>query len=191
MKMHGHPEETLVCVLSRVAGRPVKWFETRQEALHIGGREQTHRFRVAFDDDGVITGLEIDIVGNVGALQALSSWGMVFVTALSFPAGYRIPNARTDFTIVATNKGVWERCARLREGSHHPVYGAHHRARGGASRAGPCRGAPAQPHPGDEFPYPTISGLRIDSGDYHGALEQMLELLDYSGWRLAPGARAC
>ena len=107
MKMHGHPEETLVCVLSRVAGRPVKWFETRQEALHIGGREQTHRFRVAFDDDGVITGLEVDIVGNVGALQALSSWGMVFVTALSFPAGYRIPNARIDFTIVATNKGVW------------------------------------------------------------------------------------
>ena len=35
----------------------------------------------------------------------------------------------------------------------------------------------------DEFPYPTISGLNIDSGDYHAALEQTLELLGYARWR--------
>ena len=91
MKMHGHPEETLVCVLSKLVGRPVKWAETRDESLIIGGREQTHRFKIAFDDDGVVSGLEVDIVGNVGALQALSSWGMIFVTALSFRPGTGLP----------------------------------------------------------------------------------------------------
>ncbi|OYW82865.1 MAG: hypothetical protein B7Z20_13345, partial [Sphingobium sp. 32-64-5] len=29
MKMHGHPEEALMCLLAKLTGRPVKWTETR------------------------------------------------------------------------------------------------------------------------------------------------------------------
>ena len=183
MKMHGHPEETLVCVLSKLVGRPVKWAETRDESLIIGGREQTHRFRVAFDDEGIVSGLEVDIVGNVGALQALSSWGMVFVTALSFPAGYRIPNARVDFAIVATNKGVWNGARGYGKEATNLCM---ERIMDLVGRAVGLDAAEVRRRNlirADEFPYPTISGLNIDSGDYHGALEQTLELLGYERWR--------
>ena len=42
LKMHGHPEEGLVCLLAKVTGRPVKWVEDREECLLIGAREQVH-----------------------------------------------------------------------------------------------------------------------------------------------------
>ncbi len=183
MKMHGHAEETLVCVLSKLLGRPVKWAETRDESLIIGGREQTHRFRVAFDDQGVVSGLEVDIVGNVGALQPLSSWGMVFVTALSFPGGYRIPNARVDFAIVATNKGVWNGA---RGYGKEATALCMERVMDIVARAVDVDPAEIRRRNlirADEFPYPTISGLNIDSGDYHGALDKTLELLGYESWR--------
>ena len=40
LKMHGHPEELLVCVLSRELGVPVKWSDTRAECLQVGARER-------------------------------------------------------------------------------------------------------------------------------------------------------
>ena len=52
LKMHGHPEEPLICVLRRLTGRPVKWIEDRRETLLVGGREHVHRFKVAFTSDG-------------------------------------------------------------------------------------------------------------------------------------------
>ena len=183
MKMHGHPEETLVCVLSKLAGRPVKWAEMRNESLLIGGREQRHRFRVAFDDEGVVSGLEVDIVGNVGALQALSSWGMIFVTALSFPAGYRIANARIDFTIVATNKGVWNGARGYGKEATNLCMERIMDLVARSLDLDPVEVRRRNLVRADEFPYSTISGLNIDSGDYHGALDQTLELLGYSDWR--------
>jgi carbon-monoxide dehydrogenase large subunit len=183
MKMHGHPEETLVCVLTKLVGRPVKWAETRDESLIIGGREQTHRFKVAFDGEGVVSGLAVDIVGNVGALQALSSWGMVFVTALSFPAGYRIPNARVEFAIVATNKGVWNGARGYGKEATNLCMERVMELVARHLKLDPAEVRRRNLIRSDEFPYPTITGLNIDSGDYHGALEQTLELVGYERWR--------
>ncbi|MEZ5098603.1 MAG: xanthine dehydrogenase family protein molybdopterin-binding subunit [Thermoleophilia bacterium] len=183
LKMHGHAEETLVCVLSRVVGRPVKWVESRKECFLISGREQRHRFRVAFDDDGVVSGLEVDVVGNVGALQALSSWGMVFVAALTFPAGYRIPNVRVDFAIVATNKGIWNGARGYgKEATNLCMERIMDLV---AARLGldPAVVRERNLIRRDEFPYRTIAGLLIDSGDYHAALRQTLDLLGYERWR--------
>src|SRR6185312_14959888 len=56
LKMHGHPEEPLVCALSRVLQTPVKWIEDRRETLLIGAREHVHRWAIAFDDDGRFLG---------------------------------------------------------------------------------------------------------------------------------------
>lgn len=71
LRLHGHPEETLVCVLSW----PVKWIEDREETFVIGGREQPHTFKVAVNDDGNITALRNNIVANVAAVGAPLGWG--------------------------------------------------------------------------------------------------------------------
>ena len=107
LKMHGHPEEPLVCHLSRELGRPVKWIEDRRETLLIGAREHFHRWAVAFDDDGTIVGFKDHFLANVGAISAAPGWGMAFLTGLSFPTGYKIPNTDVVVTIATTNKAPW------------------------------------------------------------------------------------
>ncbi len=183
LKMHGHPEEALVCMLSRMLERPVRWIEDRRETFLIGGREQTHTFKVAFDDEGRITGLRNNIVANVGALGAPPGWGMAFLTALSFPTGYRIPNQDVQVSIVATNKGPWNASRGYGKEATNLVM-----ERIVDLVAQKLRMAPAEVRRRnfinkDEFPYKTNAGLNIDSGDYHGALDKALAMMGYDDLR--------
>ena len=174
LKMHGHPEETLVCLLSLLAGAPVKWVESRSEMLLIGGREQTHRFSAAFDGDGVIGALRVDLVANVGPLQPLSSWDMAVITALTFPCAYRVAACDIGYRIVATNKGPWngargygkEAATVVMERVVDLVA-----ARVGCDPAEVRRRNFIRP---DEFPFRTTAGLVVDSGDYGAVLDKAL-----------------
>src|SRR5262249_24069706 len=104
LKMHGHPEEPLVCLLARLTGHAVKWVGGRDECRLIGGGEQIHHFEVAFNKAGRITALKDDFLGNVGIPTATPGWAMVFLTALSMPSVYRIENMDVQFSAVVTNK---------------------------------------------------------------------------------------
>src|SRR5690606_23873478 len=92
LKMHGHPEEPLVALLSIITGRPVKWIEDRSECLLIGGREQTHEFEVGFEADGTIVAFRDRVVADVGIPGATLGWAMARLSATTLPSGYRIPN---------------------------------------------------------------------------------------------------
>ncbi|MFN3591490.1 MAG: xanthine dehydrogenase family protein molybdopterin-binding subunit, partial [Thermaurantiacus sp.] len=70
MKMHGHPEESLMCLLAKLTRKPVKWTETREECLLIGAREQRHDVELAFDRDGNLLALRDHFVANTGAPSA-------------------------------------------------------------------------------------------------------------------------
>ncbi len=183
LKLAGHPEETLVCLASRLVGRPVKWIEDRSECLLIGAREQVHRFSVGFQSDGRIVGLRNHIFTNIGAVGPASGWAMSLLTALCFPSGYKIPNTEIHVSAVTTNKGTWnasrgygkeattlviERIVDL-VARHVDLDPAEVRRRNFIRR--------------DEFPYRTNSGLNIDSGDYHALLERALDLADYDALR--------
>lgn len=183
LKMHGHPEEPLVCVLSRITGRPVRWTERRSDCLLVGGREQHHEVTVGFDGDGRVRALRDDLVANVGALGAAPGWGMAYLTALAFPTGYDVQVVDARFRIVATNKSPWnasrgygkeatnlmmERVMDLvaRELGLDPAEVRH-------------RNLIAD----DAFPYKTTAGLNIDSGQYHLALDRVRALVDEPGVR--------
>src|SRR3954470_3212167 len=75
MKTGLTPEDALVCYAARKLGRPVRWRGERSEeflAAHMG-RDQHHRARVALDRDGRILALEVDTLGNIGAVPVGSS----------------------------------------------------------------------------------------------------------------------
>jgi carbon-monoxide dehydrogenase large subunit len=179
LKMHGHPEETLVAVLSRELGRPVKWVESRAECLLQGGREQVHQFRVAYDDDGRVRALHNKFIADHGAMAAGAGWGMAFVGANSFPSGYDIQHCRVDYTIAVTNKP--------------PSVGMKPFGKDSAvlvlERVMDLVAAATGLDPGEvrrrnwitsaQFPYTASSGLVLDSGDYHAVLGQALDLIDY------------
>jgi aerobic carbon-monoxide dehydrogenase large subunit len=183
LKMHGHPEEPLVCLLAMLTGRPVKWVEDRSECLLIGGREQTHRFEVAFRNDGRVTGLRDDISGNTGAPAATPGWGMIFLTGLTMPCSYDIENMDIGFIAAVTNKSTWN--ASRGYGKEAANLVMERIMDMVAARLGmdPAEVRYRNFIPADSFPFKTIPGLIFDSGDYHETLRRALELIGYSDWR--------
>jgi carbon-monoxide dehydrogenase large subunit len=178
-KFHGYPEEPLVCVLSRVAGAPVKWIESRGESLLVGAREFAHRIAVAYDDDGRILAVRDRILGNLGALGSMAGWGMTFVAGMAFPGPYAVAHYDVESVAVVTNKAPWNGAR---------GYGKESAALAlerMVDRIAQERGLdPAEVRrrnfiPPDAFPYWTAA-KRLDSGNYAGALDRSLELLDYA-----------
>lgn len=177
LKMHGHPEEALCCLLSRLTDRRVKWIEEREETLLVGGREHVHRFSVGFEDDGRITAFRDHFVANVGALGAAPGWGMAFLTGLAFPTGYKIPNTDVLATIVTTNKGPWNASRGYGKEATNLVMERVIDMVASHLDMSPLDVRRRNLIGADEFPYKTNSGLNIDSGDYHVALEKAVDMV--------------
>ena len=178
LKMQGHPEETLVALLSVLTGAPVKWVEDRRETLMAGAREQVHRFRVGATRDGRITGLVNAIVADVGALTAQAGWAMPNMSATTQPSGYAVQNVRVDLDIVCTNKPPLNAARGFGKDAAHFVV---ERAVDLVARE--LGMDPAQVRRRNfvrQFPYRTATGLNIDSGDFHGLLDKTLDVVGYT-----------
>jgi aerobic carbon-monoxide dehydrogenase large subunit len=183
LKMHGYPEEILVCALSRMLGRPVRWVEDRAGCLRVGAREHVASYRAGFDADGHVRALDVSVTGNLGAPAALPGWGQTFVGSATLPNGYRVADCRIRWRAVATNKAPWngargygKEIASLtmehlmdRVADVTALDPAEVRRRNFVRR--------------DEFPFDTPTGLRLDSGDYHGLLERALDAAGYAAER--------
>ena len=75
MKTGLTPEDALVCYAARKLARPVRWRGERSEdflAAHMG-RDQWNKARLALDRDGRILALDVDTLGNIGAVPVGSS----------------------------------------------------------------------------------------------------------------------
>ncbi len=184
-RMHVLPEDVAVAGLARVAGRPVKWIETRRENLAAASQAREGRVEIhaAADHDGVLLGLRARITADNGAYHihpltaALEPPG----TASILPGPYQTPAYAWEALAVATNK---------------PPLGAY---RG----VGMTMGAfvmertldllahrlgldPAEIRlrnliPKGAYPFTSASGFVYDSGDYPRALAMARELADYEG----------
>ena len=183
LKMQGHPEETLVALLSMLTGKPVKWVEDRRETLMAGAREQVHRFRVGATRDGRITGLVNHIVADIGALTAQAGWAMPNMSATTQPSGYAIQDVRVELDIVCTNKPPLNAARGFGKDAAHLVM---ERAMDLVARELGMDPADVRRRnfvPSDGFPYRTATGLNIDSGDFEGLLDKVLDTVDYPAVR--------
>lgn len=180
-----YPEELVVPVAAILAGRPVRWIETRREHMVATNhaREQTHYVSMAMRRDGTIAGLRDRIYADLGDAYPVGGLASIITTPMFVPGAYRIQNYEAQLLGVATNK---------------TPFGAH---RGfGKSEAAFCiermmdeaaRSLGLDPVevrmrnfiPPEDFPYVCATGSRYDSGDYPAAMTRLTELLDYRGWR--------
>ena len=183
MKMHGHPEESLICLLAKLTGQPVKWTETREECLLIGAREQKHHMELAFDKDGILIGLRDTYYANVGAPSACPGWGMAFLTGLTMPGPYAVRDIDIKMNIVVTNKPAWN--AARGYGKEATAVALELALDNAARELGwdPAELRIRNFIPSTAFPYPSPTGLIYDSGDYGGAVKKALEAIDYEGWK--------
>ena len=184
-KLQVYPEEALVLALARRLGRPVKWTETRSEAMTTThhGRDQIAYVTLAAKADGALTGCKARIINDLGAYLMLLT---PFIPELGFPVmggAYRIPAIELQFTGVFTNKF----CTDAIRGAGRPeaTYWIEMSMNRLAEKLGmdPLELRRKNFIPKGDFPYTTPLGITYDSGDYHRTLDRLLQLFDFDDFR--------
>src|SRR5215469_831711 len=92
-KGHVYPEDLLLPLLARLAGRPVRWIEDRQEHFLCSchSRDQLHDVEVGFDDAGRVVAFRDDFLVDCGAWNPVGA-GIAYNTAVHLFGPYKIPN---------------------------------------------------------------------------------------------------
>lgn len=181
-KFFGWHEEPLICLLSKLAGAPVKWLETRAESLLVGAREFEHRFKVAFDNEGKILAMRDRIIGNVGAMASWGGWSMIYPAGMAFPGPYKVAHYDVESVGVVSNKAPWAGARGY--GKESAALAIERMVDLIAEKLSldPAEVRRRNFIPADEFPYWT-KAKHLDSGNYIGALEKVLKLGDYEQQR--------
>ena len=195
MKTGLTPEDALVCYAARKLGRPVKWRADRAEdflAAHMG-RDQHHKARLALDRDGRILALEVDTLGNIGALPVGSSaiiplqlGPKVQTTVYHVPhVHYRVRAVLTHTMATGAYRGAGRPEAnflmeRLIEKAAREM------------RLDPVEVRRRNFIRPDQFPYRTHVGDTYDVGNFGAVLDKLLAHADWAGFaaRREASARA-
>lgn len=185
-----YPEDVVGAWAARQLGRPVRWTETRSEAmLAMGhGRGSTHHVKLGADGDGHIKAYSVRALQDSGAYPAMGT----FITSNLRNSGtgvYDIPVASVQGTSLTTNTNS----TNALRGAGRPE------AACDIERAIDRLGVRLGIDPveirlrnlvgPDRFPYQTATGSTYDSGNYAEALRRCVEGADYEALRAEQRAR--
>ncbi len=183
-----YPGYVVSIVASIVLGVPVKWVEDRMENISTTAFARDYHMtgELAADKDGRIKALRVNVLADHGAFDACAD-------PSKFPAGlmhictgsYDVPVAHLNVDGVYTNKapgGVAYRCSfRVTEA----VYVIERTMDVLAQKLGIDKAEIRRRNfvKVEQFPYKTCLGWELDSGDYHTALEKVLNAVNYDALR--------
>ena len=177
-------EHMAVVAAARRLGRPVKWAETRSEAmLSMHGRGQVPYAEVGVRDDGTVTGLRLRVLGECGAYAGFGGALAVGPTYMMSQGPYAFPRLDYAAAAVMTNTapvGAFRGAGRpeaaaLLERLLDFVAGEL-----GLPPEDVRRRNLISP---DAFPYKTLTGMTYDVGDYDLPLREALRIADVDAAR--------
>jgi carbon-monoxide dehydrogenase large subunit len=188
-KAQFYGEEAVIPWVAMQLRKPVKWIEDRRENFiaTMMERTQTHRIKVAFDDDGLLLALQDVFEHDQGAYVA--GLQVPMITLSTVPGPYKIPNIHTELYSCYTNMVP---TSSVRGAGRPQAVAAMERMMDriaeylGIDPAEVRHRNLIQP---DEFPYKVGimfrdgSPLTYDSGNYPELLSGVIERIDYDGWR--------
>ncbi len=184
-KLQVYAEEALVIVLAKRLNRPVKYVETRSEHMSNShhGRDQIATVTLTAKKDGTVTGCQANVIADTGAYHQLLT---PFIATLGFPVAggcYKFQAIDFNVTGVFTNKMPIDaiRGAGRPEATYWIEMTMDKLAR--ELDMDPLELRRKNFIGKDEFPYETPLGIVYDSGDYHGALDKLLENFDLDAFR--------
>ncbi|GLY65994.1 xanthine dehydrogenase family protein molybdopterin-binding subunit [Amycolatopsis taiwanensis] len=179
------PEEAIALLVAQKLGKPVKWTETRSEAMLTAhhGRDQIQDITISARRDGTVTGLKVDLLADMGAYLGLVGPGVPILGAFMFNAIYKIPAYRFACTNVFTNTTLTD--AYRGAGRPEATFAIERIMDELAAELGmdPLELREKNWIKHEEFPYTTVAGLTYDSGNYEAATEKARQLFDYDGLR--------
>jgi carbon-monoxide dehydrogenase large subunit len=184
-KANFYPEDALACILAIRTGRPVKWIETRAEAMAatIHGRDHVAYIDLAARRDGTITGMKLRVLAAMGAYEQLFTSMVPTLTGLMMTGCYKISNVTAEIVGVFTN--TTPTAAYRGAGRPEATYYI--------ERAMDILADELQVDPADlrrhnfikpnDFPFQVPAGIVYDSGDYDKTLDRALEIAGYQALR--------
>src|SRR5215470_9571835 len=178
------PEDVLIPYLAMRLGHPVKWIEERREnMLAYHGRGHSLDIEAAVRRDGVLLGIRVRVVADIGAYFLLTTPSAPFNVCRRIIGPYHIPAISIELAGVLTNKTPTG--AYRGTGSPEAAFCIERTMDLIAHDLGldPAEVRRRNFIPPDAFPYQAATGLTYDSGNYAQGLERALELLDYPYWR--------
>jgi carbon-monoxide dehydrogenase large subunit len=185
-----YPEQALCAAIALHLNRPVRWSETRTENL-IGmahGRAQTSRVRLGATDEGVITGISLEVTQDAGAYPLFGAYLPAFSRRMAV-GPYAIPKVEFIWKSVMTNTTP----VHAYRGAGRPeATMALERAIDILSRQLDIDPADVRRRnfiASDAFPHTTAVDERYDSGDYEKALDLALKLGEYDEIRVEQSRR--
>ncbi|NWJ45756.1 MAG: molybdopterin-dependent oxidoreductase [Chloroflexi bacterium] len=184
-KITVYPEEIIVAAAAVKLGRSIKWVENRTENLiaTYHGRNQIDYVRIGATEEGIIKGLELRLVADIGAYANDESLLIPSLTALMASGCYAIKNIYTRIEYVYTNTTPMTayRGAGRPEASYL------------VERMMDALAARLQLDPPEvrrrnfikpnQFPYKSPTSATYDSGDYLNTMEVALQSFGYEEMR--------
>ncbi|MFQ6028356.1 MAG: xanthine dehydrogenase family protein molybdopterin-binding subunit, partial [Dehalococcoidia bacterium] len=178
------PEDVLVPYSAVTLGRPVKWVEDRQESmLTYHGRGQSIDLEAAVRNDGIVLGMRVRVVADIGAYFLFTTVSAPFNVCRRIAGPYKIPAISAQLLGALTNKTPTG--AYRGTGSPEAAFAVERTMDLIARDLGldPADVRRRNFVPADAFPHRTPTGAIYDSGNYQQGLDRALELVEYDRWR--------
>ena len=181
------PEDIAVAAIAMKCGHAVRWIEDRREHLiaSVQAREHFYDLTLYAEKFGRVLGIKGEVFVDAGAYSLWPSGPYMesSMAARNLPGPYRFSHLHVETHTVATNKaplGPYRGVARpgacfaieraMDELAHELKMDPLELRRINLVRA-------------SDMPYRTIGGLLLDTGDYPGALEAVVDMVDVPGIR--------
>ncbi len=188
-KLMAYPEQSVIAAIARQLSRPVRWFEYRGENMTAmtHGRGLVQEVALGATRDGMLVGMEADVIADAGAYAGLSPPQLVLTVMIACGA-YALPRVRFRSKCVFTNTAVMS----AYRGAGRPE------AIAMIERAMDMLAAELDMDPAElrrknlirgDFPYTTATFCTYDSGDYERAMNLALEAAGYKALRREQQAR--
>ena len=182
-KLDVYAEEALCLALAKRLGRPIKWVEERSEGYlaTVHGRDVIQEIELAATSEGRLTAVRVRLLAAMGAYLQLITPGVPILGAWLYGGAYDIQAYGFHCTGVFTNTTPTD--AYRGAGRPEATYAIEHAVDALARKLEMDPVELRRLNFIREFPATIASGLTIDSGDFDGALDRAIELLDYDAVR--------
>jgi aerobic carbon-monoxide dehydrogenase large subunit len=188
-KLNVYAEEQLAVALARKLGRPVKWIEERSENCQatIHGRDVIQEIELAATAEGRITAVRTRLTASMGAYLQLVTPGIPLLGAWLYAGCYGVDAYDFACTGVFTNTTPTD--AYRGAGRPEATYAIERAVDALARELGKDPAEVRRLNFITEFPATLASGLTVDAGDFHAALDRALETAGYEELRAEQAAR--
>ena len=185
-KIFLYNEETICSWATRKIKRPIKWTSTRREAFQTDahGRDHVTEAEMGFTREGKIVGLRVKTIANLGAyLSTFAPAVPTYLYATLLNGVYEWPAIHAEVTGVFTNTTPVD--AYRGAGRPEACYVLERMvdAAAAALKMDPVDIRKKNFIPKFADGYQTKVALSYDSGNYLGALDKLLGMLDYKKFR--------